>query len=67
MSPEKLIDRLTDRCREILRDAERYAMSDEYYMLERYHMRDPWYTPWTPNASCSGRMINMLLDMAEIE
>jgi len=55
-----------DRCREILRDAERYAMSDEYYMLERYHMRDPWYTPWTPNASCSGRMINMLLDMAEL-
>ncbi|MBE6930281.1 MAG: hypothetical protein E7463_08380 [Ruminococcaceae bacterium] len=55
-----------DRCREILRDAELCAMSDEYYMLERYHMRDPWYAPWSPNASCSGRMLNMLLDMAEL-
>lgn len=52
-----------ERCSEIIRDAEKYAMSDEYYMLERYHQGDPWYAPWSPNASCSGRLINMILDL----
>lgn len=51
------------RCREIFEDSIRYAMSDEYYMLERYHQNDVWYSPWSPNASCNGRMINMLLDL----
>ena len=52
-----------DRCREIIKDSIRFAMSDEYYMLERYHESNPWYAPWSPNASCNGRMINMLLDI----
>ena len=52
-----------DKCREIVSDAHKYAMSDEYYMIERYHQNDPWYAPWSPNASCNGRMINMLLDL----
>jgi len=54
-----------DRCREIIDDNIKYAMSDEYYMLERYHMRDPWYSPWSPNASANGRMLIMLMRMAE--
>ena len=55
----------TQRCREIVKDGIRFAMSDEYYMLERYNMRDVWYSPWSPNASANGRMINMLMDLTD--
>ena len=54
-----------ERCKEIVRDSVRFAMSDEYYMLERYHESNVWYSPWSPNASCNGRLINMLLDLSE--
>lgn len=50
-----------DKCQEILKDNLFFAMSDEYYMHERYHQKNVWYAPWSPNASCSGRMISMLL------
>ena len=50
-----------------LRDNEAFAMTDECYMLERYKASDPWFTPWMPNASASGRTILMMLDMAEKE
>lgn len=53
---------MRDKAEEIIRDAEKYAMTDEYYMLERYNQRDPWFTPWSPNASANGRMICMLVD-----
>ncbi|MBQ8879511.1 MAG: hypothetical protein IJY69_01560 [Clostridia bacterium] len=56
-----------EKCKEIISDAEKYAMSDEYYMLERYHQRDVWYSPWSPNASCNGRFINMIIDYYECE
>jgi len=42
-----------------------YSMTDEYYMLERYADNDPYYVPWSPNASGNGRLLNMLLDLAE--
>ena len=51
-----------DRAKEILRGVYKYAMTDEYYMFERYHQRNPWFAPWSPNASASGRFIIMLLD-----
>lgn len=54
---------MRDKCEEILRDIYRYAMTDEYYMLERYNQRDPYFVPWSPNASANGRVINMLLDL----
>ena len=54
-----------ERCCEIVRDAWKFAMSDDYYMLERYHESNVWYSPWSPNASCNGRFINMLLDLAK--
>ena len=53
---------LREKCVPILYGAEQYAMSDEYYMCERYNQRDPYFMPWSPNASASGRLINMLLD-----
>ena len=53
---------MRDRCEEIIRDAKRYAMTSEYYMLERYNACDVWFAPWSPNSSANGRFINMLLD-----
>lgn len=51
-----------ERCEKILRGAEKFAMTDEFYMCERYNQRDPYFVPWSPNASANGRMINMLFD-----
>lgn len=49
-----------DKCREIVESTCRYAMTDEFYMTERFNEGDPWFVPWTPNASASGRLIIML-------
>lgn len=52
-----------DRQAEIVRAATlRYAMTEEYYVGERYKDDDPWFLPWSPNASGSGRIIQMLLE-----
>ena len=51
-----------EKCIPILFGAEQYAMTDEYYMCERYNQRDPYFLPWSPNASANGRMLIMLLD-----
>ena len=40
----------------------RYCLTDEYVLAERYADNDPWYVPWMPNASGSGRLLSMLLD-----
>jgi hypothetical protein len=40
----------------------KYSMTDEYYMQERYCDNDPYYIPWSPNASASGRLILMLVE-----
>ncbi len=41
----------------------KYAMTDEYYMIERYADNDPYYVPWSPNASATGRTLLMMLAM----
>ena len=51
--------------RKLLEGAFKYAMTDEYYMLERYHQRNVWFAPWSPNASASGRFITMVLKYYE--
>ena len=38
----------------------KYAISPEYVVGERYHDVNPWYFPWSPNASGSGRVVQML-------
>ena len=43
----------------------KYALTDELYVGERYHDANPWYYPWSPNASGSGRITMMLLELAE--
>ena len=55
---------MCERCLEILDCNESYAMSDEYYMQERYNQRNPYFNPWSPNASANGRTICMLMDFA---
>lgn len=42
----------------------KYALTDELYVGERYHDANPWYYPWSPNASGSGRLVMMLLEQA---
>lgn len=54
-----------DICEGIIKSIIDYAMSEEYYMTERYHPLDPYFTPWSPNASASGRLIIMLLRLEE--
>lgn len=49
------------RCEEIIRDQIRFSMTDEYYMVERFHEDNPWFIPWSPNASANGRLISMLI------
>jgi len=56
---------MLDRCAQILEYNERYAMTTEGYMYERYHERDPYFAPWMPNASANGRTIMMMLDYFE--
>ncbi len=51
-----------ERAEEIIRDNFKFAMTDEYYMVERYNQCDPYFGPWMPNASANGRTVNMLLD-----
>ena len=52
-----------DKCREIVTATCSYAMTNEFYMTERFNECDPWFAPWTPNASASGRLILMLLKL----
>jgi len=51
-----------DKLKPIVEDNFKYAMSDEFYMVERYNKNDPYFTPWSPNASNNGRTVIMMLD-----
>lgn len=51
-----------EKCEEIINSAIKYAMTDECYMIERFHEDNPYFIPWSPNASANGRLISMLLD-----
>ncbi len=42
-----------------------YAMSAEFYMVERYADNDPTFCPWQPNGSANGRMIAMMFQYFE--
>lgn len=49
-----------DKANEIIDAQLRYAMSEEYYFTERIDAGDPYYVPWSPNASAIGRTLIML-------
>ena len=46
-----------EKAKEIIDAQLRYAMSDEYYFAERIDAKDPYFVPWSPNASATGRML----------
>ena len=49
-----------DKAKEIIDAQLLYAMSEEYYFTERIDANDPYYIPWSPNASAAGRTLIML-------
>ena len=49
-----------EKAKELIDAQLRYAMSDEYYFAERIDAKDPYYVPWSPNASATGRTLIML-------
>lgn len=49
-----------EKAKQIIDAQLRYAMSEEYYFAERIDATDPYYVPWSPNASATGRMLIML-------
>ncbi len=51
--------------KETLDGSLKYSMTKEFYCVERYADNDPYFTPWTPNASCNGRIIDMIYDYYE--
>ena len=40
----------------------KFAMTRELYVGERYRDDEPWFLPWSPNCSGSGRIVQMLLE-----
>lgn len=54
-----------EKAQEVLNAQINYAMTDEYYMIERHDDSDPYFLPWSPNASANGRTLMMLMDMAK--
>ena len=54
------------RAQDMLESQLRYSMTPEYYMIERYQDNDPYYVPWSPNASANARVLQMLLCLREM-
>ena len=54
-----------DLARQVLAAFLRFTSTKEGYLCERYMTTNPWYLPWSPNASASGRLVAMLYDAAE--
>ena len=52
----------TEKARLVFYTMLKFAMSAEFYMLERFADNDPTFTPWQPNASANGRMLLMMLE-----
>ncbi len=50
---------------EVLESTLKYSVTNEGYMVERYHPRNPYFAPWSPNASANGRLLLMLLKGCE--
>ena len=40
----------------------KYGMTSEYIVAERYSPKNPWFSPWQPNASSTGRILSIMLD-----
>ncbi|MBQ8576890.1 MAG: hypothetical protein IJ449_02830 [Clostridia bacterium] len=54
-----------DKAEKMFNAMMRYNVTEEYIVSERYCSIDPWYVPWQPNGSGSGRLCMFLLDYFE--
>ena len=52
----------TDLVEGIINGQLKYATSNEGYMVERFCDHDAFWSPWLPNASANGRIINMMIE-----
>ena len=52
----------TKLAKELFDAVMKYNITREYITSERYCSRDEWYSPWSPNASANGRIIELLLE-----
>ena len=46
----------------MMRSLMRYGITSEFIVAEQYTPLEEWFSPWTPNASSSGRLMHVLLD-----
>ena len=51
-----------EKMKACLESTYKFAITDEYYMVERYSEQDPYFAPWSPNVSENGRFIELLCD-----
>lgn len=56
-----------EEANQVIESTLKYSVTAEGYMLERFHERDPYFCPWSPNASANGRLILMLLANEKIK
>ena len=56
-----------EKMREILRTQREYTVTEEYHMMERIVIGDPFYLPWTPNVSAMARLLWMMLAVDELD
>ena len=50
------------KCKELIDALLKYNVTTEFYQCERYDDHDAYYSPWLPNASANGRVLDMLFD-----
>lgn len=55
-----------EKAKEVIDSTLKYSITNEGMMVERYHPRNPYFAPWSPNASANGRLLLMLIKYASI-
>ena len=56
-----------EQCDKVIDSIINYSMTDEYYMFERYCEKDVYFSPWCPNVSANGRLLNMLFERYNLD
>ena len=56
-----------EKAREILRTQRQYTVTEEYCMMERIVIGQPYYVPWSPNVSAMCRLMWMMLAIEELD
>lgn len=56
-----------DKMRQILQTQREYTVTEEYQMMERIVIGQPYYVPWSPNVSAMCRLMWMMLAVDALE